>query len=137
MVAFKHILSEKVQAGFTLLEALITMVIVSVSLLAMAQLLIVTIQQNSNSEIRMDASAAVHTVLEEISASVVANGDCSGVAATAATRAYLQADYQAAMSCMESPTGSMRFFIGATITGPKGNVVAKANSMITTAVSTQ
>ncbi|MDX8387246.1 MAG: prepilin-type N-terminal cleavage/methylation domain-containing protein, partial [Ghiorsea sp.] len=54
------------QKGFTLLEAMITMVIVSVGLLAMSNLLVTAIKVNQNNEIRMNAASVAQSVLSSI-----------------------------------------------------------------------
>lgn len=51
------------EKGFTLIEAMVTMLIVSVGLLAMASLLITAIKVNQDSEMRLEASSTARAVL--------------------------------------------------------------------------
>jgi len=73
MVKHKHVIS-----GFTLLETLVTMVIVSVGLLAMAQMLLVTMKQNSQSEARMEGAALAKNLLTEASLLITGPAACVG-----------------------------------------------------------
>jgi len=54
------------EKGFTLIEAMVTIVIVSVGLLAMASLLITGIRANAGSEARMDAASLAQSIVSRI-----------------------------------------------------------------------
>ncbi|MES0371047.1 MAG: type IV pilus modification protein PilV [Mariprofundaceae bacterium] len=56
------------EKGFTLIETMISMLIVSIGLLAMAGMLITSIKANHASEIRMDASALAQSLMSRVSA---------------------------------------------------------------------
>jgi len=55
------------QKGFTLIEVMITIVIVSIGMLALAGLLITGIKVNANSESRMDASGIAQSIVSRLS----------------------------------------------------------------------
>ena len=59
-------LSKKNQSGFTLIEVIIAMLIVSVGLLAMGSLLITSIRVNHGSEQRLDAGTVAQSVLTHV-----------------------------------------------------------------------
>lgn len=61
------------QKGFTLIEAMVTMLIVSVGLLAMASLLITAIRVNHNSEVRMEAATTAQSIMSHLVTQVTAN----------------------------------------------------------------
>jgi len=127
-------------SGFTLIEAMITMLIVSIGLLAMAQLLITSIQQNNRSEMRIDASSAVQTLLKEATVSIKKDTDCVDPMTLATpTRTYLAKGYTEEVRCFEilGPSGEQqeRYLIKAKVFDPTGRELAAASSIMTTVVS--
>ncbi len=56
------LIKKSVEQGFTLIEAMVTMLIVSVGLLAMASLLITAIKVNQDNEMRLDASSKADAI---------------------------------------------------------------------------
>jgi len=56
------LIKKSIEQGFTLIEAMVTMLIVSVGLLAMASLLITAIKVNQDNEMRLDASAKADAI---------------------------------------------------------------------------
>jgi len=58
--------NKKSDKGFTLIEAMVAMLIVSVGMLAMATLLITIIKVNHGSEKRMDASTTAQTIVTHL-----------------------------------------------------------------------
>lgn len=63
-------LTKQFEKGFTLIEAMITMLIVSIGLLAMASLLITAIKVNQDSEMRLDASTKAESIANYATAQV-------------------------------------------------------------------
>jgi len=63
---------KNIDAGFTLVEALVAMVIISVGVLAMATMLITGIKTNHVSEQRMDMAAIAQSVMTNIESRVAA-----------------------------------------------------------------
>lgn len=61
------------QGGFTLIETMIAMLVASIVLLALANMLIMTIRTNQQSEHRMDAVAKAQSILSNIEANVAPN----------------------------------------------------------------
>lgn len=75
--------SKQTDRGFTLIEVMVAMLIISVSLLALAGLLVSSIRTNTGSEQRMDAAAVSQAILADCRARLVAGAvDCSGIATT-------------------------------------------------------
>lgn len=69
--------------GFTLIEALIALVIISISLLALAGLLTMTIKYNKGSEQRMDAATISQAILSDCAARLVSGAtDCTAISGT-------------------------------------------------------
>ena len=128
-------MNHKKELGFTLLEAMITMVIVSVGLLGTAQMLLTVLKQNRNSELRIDASAAVHTLLNEASARITTVDDCTSLAVNTDPRTYLGADYIETVSCSELGSGKEHYRIYAKIERPAGKVLAESSTIITTSAA--
>jgi len=129
-MAFKDV--RNMQRGFTLIEVLVTMVIVSVGLLAMGQLLITTIVQNANSEKRMDAAAVVKNLISEAATTVTSDAACAAVAANAAAdaRSYLGNDYVETVTCTRLAEES--YLIAARVTTITGAVVVENELIYTT-----
>jgi prepilin-type N-terminal cleavage/methylation domain-containing protein len=132
------------EKGFTLLEVMVTMLIVSIGLLAMAQLLITNIQNNRMNEVRMDSSAAIQSILEEATIAVVLPADCkASMTLGSASRQYLRANYTQTASCTEVLSNwpaaggvqQQRYMISAQVLDGDGNVIKEGNTIITTAVS--
>lgn len=61
------------QRGFTLIEAMIAMLVASVVLLALGSMLMMSIRTNQQSEHRMDAVAKAQSILSSIEANVAPN----------------------------------------------------------------
>jgi len=95
----------KREKGFTLLEVMITMVIIAIGLLALAKLLITNINTNRGSELRMQSSAAIEMLLEE--AAIVVKADqtaCqTNMTLSAAKRAFVnkEKNYELVANCSE------------------------------------
>jgi len=83
------------QKGFTLIEVMVTIVIVSIGMLALAGLLITGIKVNANSETRMDASGLAQGIMSRLSIQAAAAGFTQAQATTAAQN-ILAARYSAA-----------------------------------------
>jgi len=143
--------SEK-ESGFTLLEVMITMVIISLGLIGTAKLLITVIQQNKDSELRTDASAVVHTLLNEASARINSVDDCTALTANASGRSYLHKKYIETVTCEELGSGKEHYRISASIAVRYGKnnataslggtvstvkVLAESSTIITTASATK
>ena len=142
-------ISKQASKGFTLIEVLITMVIVSVGLLAMAQMLITNIQQNAKSEQRMDASAVAQALLNEATTKissltgVVAGTGCgTGTAVTSNTaggnaptvRHYNGKIYSDSVVCKDVAGQPGSYLLVATVTDTVTNQVT-TNQMGYTTVS--
>lgn len=143
------------ERGFTLIEVLITMVVVAVMLLGLLQMWLVTYSYNRDSERRIDASAAAQAMLADASAMIhAAGGEPAQIAAcntlqadwqtridnnsyiidpyTTGNRKYLRDDYQEIMRCVPL-AGNLRFMITAQLLR-KGSVAAQRQIVITTFV---
>jgi len=64
------LIKKNIEQGFTLIEAMITMLIVSIGLLAMASLLITAIKVNQDNEMRLDASTKAEAIANYATAQV-------------------------------------------------------------------
>jgi len=89
------------EKGFTLLEVLITMVIVSIGLLAMAQMLLITMKQNSASEGRMSAMSVAQSALTEATTKIAAPSDCIPSMTLGSLNQPGRGGYQAKVKCMK------------------------------------
>jgi len=69
------LIKKSVEQGFTLIEAMVTMLIVSIGLLAMASLLITAIKVNQDNEMRLDASSKADAVANYAIASIRTTAD--------------------------------------------------------------
>ena len=130
------------QAGFTLLEVMITMFIVSIGLLGTAKMLITVVQQNKGSELRIDASATVHTLLNAASSSITTVSDCKSLSANPTSRTYLGNGYLETVSCQELGSGKERYRVSAKLERYAGvdsagvkttKILAESSTIITTA----
>jgi prepilin-type N-terminal cleavage/methylation domain-containing protein len=75
--------NSRTERGFTLIEAMIALVIISISLLGLAGLLTTTIRFNMGSEQRMNAAAVSQAILSDCTARLVAGAaDCTAIAGT-------------------------------------------------------
>ena len=72
-------LKPREENGFTLIEVLITLVIVSIGLLGTAKMLMVSIKTNSDNERRMDSSAVVGVLLLEAATRVSSTASCTAI----------------------------------------------------------
>jgi len=72
------------QKGFTLIEVMITIVIVSIGMLALAGLLITGIKVNADSEARMDVSGVAQSIMSRVSVPAAAAGYLQATAQTEA-----------------------------------------------------
>ena len=82
------------QRGFTLIEVMVTIVIVSIGMLALAGLLVTGIKVNSTSEARMDASALAQSIAARLAVNAATAGYAQATAITDA-RAILADRYDA------------------------------------------
>jgi prepilin-type N-terminal cleavage/methylation domain-containing protein len=82
-----NVMIKQPQKGFTLIEVMVTMVIASVGLLAMASLLITSIKVNASSERRMDAAMLAQSVMMQtvVHVRTLAAGHTAGLAPGEAT----------------------------------------------------
>ena len=129
----------KKEKGFTLIEVMITVVIVAVGLLATAQLLIMTIKQNGNSELRIDSSAAVQVMLYDAEAIMLAADTpvdkCTALSANVDAKSYLGVGYVETLTCEELGSNLQQFRISAKVERAGGQVLAQRDTVITTVVS--
>jgi len=82
------------QKGFTLIEVMVTIVIVSIGMLSLAGLLITGIKVNAANESRMDASGLAQGIMSRVSVSAATAGYTQAQATTAAQN-ILAARYDA------------------------------------------
>ncbi len=82
------------QKGFTLIEVMVTIVIVSIGMLSLAGLLITGIKVNAANEARMDASGLAQGIMSRVSVSAATAGYTQAQATTAAQN-ILAARYDA------------------------------------------
>ncbi|OIP98511.1 MAG: hypothetical protein AUK35_11175 [Zetaproteobacteria bacterium CG2_30_46_52] len=130
----------EIEAGFTLLETLITMVIAAIALLATAQMLMVSIQYNKKNEQKFDSSAVVQSMLQEANFIVTNDAECDALKADWAARArvnsYLDVDYVEEVTCTIL-TSEQRYMIQAEIRDAANNLVGSGRSILTTVVPTE
>lgn len=131
-VKHKHLIS-----GFTLLETLVTMVIVSVGLLAMAQMLLVTMKQNSQSEARMESSALAKNLLTEASLLIAAPGDCVNSMPVQTRSSLNSARGGQTVSVKCTVLGPSRYLLEATVTDNATGKVTKNQKIYSDAINAQ
>ena len=81
------------ERGFTLVEVMVTIVILSVVLLALAGLLIANIRANAVSEARMDAASLAQSIAGQVAAKATVTAGYSQTAATADAQTWLGSRY--------------------------------------------
>lgn len=127
----KRALEEK---GFTLLETMITMFIVAVGLLAMAQMLITTMKQNLNTEVRMDAVAMSQSVLEAGTTYVTSDATCVDLVNNVnvnKTQVYQGGAYTFVVTCTVLTPGS-RYLVDSQVRDADNKKIAETRIVHTT-----
>ncbi|MDQ7001377.1 MAG: prepilin-type N-terminal cleavage/methylation domain-containing protein [Ghiorsea sp.] len=120
--------------GFTLLEVMVTMIIVSVGLLAMTQLLMTTMKQNSSSEARMEGAVLTKVLLTE-AASSIANGQvCAKGMPVQKRDASNSARSGQTVSVDCTALGGKKYLLVATVTDTSTGKVTKNQTIYTNAV---
>ena len=115
-----------VAKGFTLLETMITMFIVAVGLLAMAQMLITTMKQNLNTEIRMDAVVMVQSMLEAGTTYITSDASCVNLATNVnvnKTQTYQGGTYTFVVTCTVLTAGS-QYLVTSKVQDASNKVIA-------------
>ena len=129
--------NKNAMSGFTLLETLVTMVIVSVGLLAMAQMLLVTMKQNSQSEARMEGSALAKNLLTEASLLIAAPADCVNPMPVQARNSSNSARGGQTVSVKCTVLGPSRYLLEATVTDKATGKVTKNQKIYSDAINAQ
>lgn len=122
------------EKGFTLLETMITMFIVAVGLLAMAQMLITTMKQNLDTEVRMDAVVMSQAVLEAGTTYVTSDATCVDLVNNAnvnKTQVYQGGTYTFVVTCAVLTPGS-RYLVDSQVRDAANKKIAETQAIYTT-----
>ncbi len=122
------------EKGFTLLETMITMFIVAVGLLAMAQMLITTMKQNLDTEVRMDAVVMSQAVLEAGTTYVTSDATCVDLVNNTnvnKTQVYQGGTYTFVVTCTVL-TPSSRYLVDSQVRDAANKKIAETQTVYTT-----
>jgi len=122
------------EKGFTLLETMITMFIVAVGLLAMAQMLITTMKQNLDTEVRMDAVVMSQSVLEAGTTYITTDASCVNLVNNAnvnKTQVYQGGTYTFVVTCTVLTAGS-RYLVDSQVNDAANKKIAETRMVYTT-----
>lgn len=122
------------EKGFTLIESMVAMMIVSVGLLAMASLLITAIKVNQDSELRMDASAKADAIVNYAITQVRANVDVYTADLQAVADTMAVAPFTPSVVLTTSPTvnciyNNITVQVGWTLRGVTKSVIVNSGAM--------
>jgi prepilin-type N-terminal cleavage/methylation domain-containing protein len=134
-------LTKEFEKGFTLIEAMITMLIVSIGLLAMASLLITAIKVNQDNEMRLDAStkadAVANYAIAKIRTTVGLNASTLQTAVNAMVKAPSNNVFTPTIALNPNPTQDCKYHtvditISWTLRGNPKSVVVHTGAMTNT-----